>query len=270
MALITSQQLANFYDRYMNIDVTFSREVIKAIRLRAKQTFLRCLGYQWPCIIYSSSMVGAKVIANIENEIFQKIRESNDLVSLRFCFDQQDKADPIAFFVSAKAAGFSGYSDEHPELNFISLKFTQRPSDDLISILGILLEANINASRRKEERIEINPESLRKIGLKSRDALIFIDNVPRKCILRDISFSGAQVLTSGVAKFVLNKEAKIRMDVDDQQNAIVLQGKIVRFEEYEESDKPIGTIGLHFHEKNLPMDFKIRINEYLTWARKSV
>ena len=267
MALITSQQLSNYHELYADIEVTFTKEVVRAIGLRPKQIFLRCLGYQWPCIIYSSSMAGAKVLANIGTDLFQKIREANNLVSLRFCFNQPDKPDPLAFFVSGKATGFNPYSAENQDLNFITLKYTQRPSDDLISVLGTLLEANINAKRRKEERIDINPESIRKLGLKSKEGLMYIDGVPRKCIIRDLSFSGAQVLVTGVAKFLLNKDAVLRIDLDDGNTSLSVPAKVVRFEEFQDR-KGIGTVGLHFNEDKVSIEFKMRLNEYLNTIRK--
>ena len=55
-------------------------------------------------------------------------------------------------------------------MQFVSLEFTQRPPDDLIQILGSLLEANSNAQRRKDERIVITPESMKKLGLDSRES----------------------------------------------------------------------------------------------------
>lgn len=267
MALVTSQQLAHYYERFKTIDVTFNRQVVQAIGLQTKQTFIRFLGYQLPCIIYSSSMVAAKVIASVQQSLFHKIREANNLVSLRFCFLDADKSDPLSFFVGARIVGFNPYNQEHPNLNFISMTFTQRPSDDLIAILGQLLEANINSTKRREERIEIDPESIRKIGLSSRDAVLYVDEVPRKCILRDLSFSGAKVLVTGVAKFLDQKPARLKLFFDDGKESHTLPGKIVRFDEFAEQ-KGIGAAGIQFDEQHTPMRYKMRLNEYLTTARK--
>ena len=212
-------------------------------------------------------MSGAKAIANVGTDLIQKVREANNLVSLRFCFNQPDKTDPLAFFVSAKVLGFNAYSDNQPDLNFITLKYTQRPSDDLIAVLGTLLEANINAKRRKEDRIDINPESIRKLGLESKNGILLVDEVPRKCIVRNLSFSGAMLLITGIGKFLLNKDVKLKLEVDDSQQPLLLGGEIVRFDEYPER-KGIGTVGIQFHEKEVSMEYKIRINDYLTTVRR--
>ena len=267
MALITSQQLTQYYDLYMNIDVTFTKQVTRAIGLKPQQTFLRFLGYQLPCIVYSSSMVGAKIIASIKPDLYEKIRDANNLVSLRFCFQEPDKQDSLTFFVGARISGFNPYSKEHPDLSFVTLSYTQRPSDDLISTLGQLLEANINAKRRKEERIDINPATIRKMGMTSKSAVLLIDGAPCKCILRDISFSGAKVLISGVADQITDKQIKLRIAFDDGKKTHVLPGKIVRFDEFEEQ-KGIGAAGILFDDASIPMEYKMHLNEYLISVRK--
>ena len=267
MSLITAQQLTNYYNQFAEIDVTFTKEVLTVIHLRSRDIFIRALGFQWPCIIYSSSMSGAKILANVDNDLTEKVREANNLASLRFSFDQPDKKTPATFFISAKAVGFSTYSDERPELNFITLKYTQRPSDDLIAALGTLLEANINAKRRKEERIEINPETLRKLGLASKNAILYIADVPRNCIVRDLSFTGASILITGVAKFLVDKEAKLHLKFEDNQSQFSLIGKIVRFDGVPDR-KGIGSVALQFHENEISMDYKLRLNDYLSTVRK--
>ncbi|MBT3273555.1 MAG: PilZ domain-containing protein, partial [Spirochaetales bacterium] len=121
--------------------------------------------------------------------------------------------------------------------------------------------------RRKDERIDINAESIRKIGLVSKNAILFVDEVPRKCIIRDLSFSGAMILVTGVGKFLVDKDAKLSIEIEDRANPVVLKSKIVRFEEYPDQ-KGIGTVAIGFYEEEIPMAYKMRINDYLNTSRK--
>ncbi|MCA1754267.1 MAG: pilus assembly protein PilZ [Spirochaeta sp.] len=163
MPVTTSQQISRYYQQFHAIEVTFTKEVIKATHLYSKQVYIKCLGYHWPCIVYSSSMSGAKVIMNITTSLRDALRKSNNMISLRFSFLQPDKSDALAFFVGAKIAGSSPYGEKNPELSFVTISFTQRPPDDLIEILGELLEANVNSRKRSEERIVVTSDSLRKL-----------------------------------------------------------------------------------------------------------
>ena len=95
MALLTSQQIARYYELFSTINVTFTKDVINGLGLIPKQIYLKCLGGQWPSIIYSTSMVGAKIVASVSTELFEKIRDANNLVSLRFCFQGENKKGPF-------------------------------------------------------------------------------------------------------------------------------------------------------------------------------
>lgn len=269
MSIATSQQLGQYYAQFANLDVTFTRDVLSTIGLVPKQVFLKCLGYQWPCIIYSSSMTAAKIVLNISPNTFETIRKANNLVSLRFCLKKSDKIDPIAFFVAGRVSGFSKYNSESPDLNFVNLIFTHRPADDLIESLGELLEANVNSKKRHEERIILTVESLKKIGIKSKEAVVFIQGIPRKAILRDLSFSGVKIIIMGVAKFMIDKDATLRFDLSDPDESVSVPGVIIRHEPVE-GRKDLSAFVLKFKEDAVPMSFKIRINEYMRSVKKKI
>lgn len=262
MPVTTSQQISRYYQQYHAIEVTFTKEVIKATHLYSKQVYIKCLGYHWPCIVYSSSMAGAKVIVNITSSLRDALRKSNNMISLRFSFLQPDKSDPLAFFVSAKIAGSSPYGEKNPELSFVTINFTQRPPDDLIEILGELLDANVNSRKRSEERIVVTSDSLRKLGLGTKGALLTIEQVPRKCIIRDLSFSGAKVIIVGLAKFLVNRSAVLRLQLADDEGQIELVGTVVRFEPVE-GRTDIAAFAIQFDEDKIPIKYKMRINAFL-------
>ncbi|RKX78666.1 MAG: pilus assembly protein PilZ [Spirochaetes bacterium] len=270
MAVITTQQITKYYTLYKNIEITFTKEIIKAIGLITQQIFLKCLGDYWPCIIYSSSMTEAKVIANLDAPSFEKIRKANNLVSLRFSFKKNDKANnPLTFFVAAKVTGFSPYKQDNRSLNFINLSYTNRPPDDLIEILGTLLEVNINSKKRKEERILITQESMRRLKIKSKEVEVLIQEVPRKGILRDLSFSGAKIIVLGIGKFIVNKEAVLKIELEEQRKVFKLRGKVIRYEPVE-SRKDLSAIVILFHEQSIPLDYKMLINDYLIMSKKTM
>ncbi|MCD6120861.1 MAG: PilZ domain-containing protein [Spirochaetales bacterium] len=266
MSIITSQEIIRYYEQYKDIEVTFNKHVIQATGLLTKQVFLKCLGQQWPCIIYSSSMLSAKVIASLKSTHFETLKKAHNLVNLRLSFKISEKEDPISFFVSTKTAGFNKYNKENPDIYFITLNFTQRPPDNLIEMLGKLLEANINAKKRKDKRILITPESIRKLSLKGKEAFIYVESIPRKCIIRDLSFSGAKVLLFGIAKFLINKKAVLRIAFEDIKQPVEIAGEIIRFEPVE-GRKDIAAVAIHFNEDKVPMEYKIRINDYLKHTR---
>lgn len=268
MAVTTSQQITHYYDQFRDIDVTFTKEVIRATLLYPKQVFLKCLGYQWPCIIYSSSMAGAKVIVSMTSSLRDTVKKANNLVSLRFSFLQKDKADPLSFFVSAKVSGSTPYGSQKPELHFLTLTYTQRPPDDLIEVLGKLLDAHTTSKRRKEQRIPVTAETARKIGINAKDVLLYIEGVPRRCIIRDISFGGAKLIILGVAKFLVDKAATLRLQVTEDDSYVDIQGTVVRFEAVE-GRNDIAAIAVQFDDETVPVGYKMLLSTFLRSTKTS-
>lgn len=269
MALTTSQQITRYYQEFEHTEVTFTQEIVKALFLNTKQIFIKCLGYQWPCIVYSSSMTRAKVITTLQPSLKAALSKSKNMVSLRFSFIQREKTDPLAFFVTARITGFSPYGDPSKGLSFISLQYTQRPPDDLIERLGNLLSATISSQRRREERIIISPDVQKKLGLSSKGAQIEVDKVPRKGLIRDISFGGAKVIMQGVPQFLVNRQALVRMDFEDPEEQVVIPGTIVRFEPVE-GRTDLAAFAIHYDDKKIPMTYKLRLNDYLRFIKSPV
>ena len=267
MPVTTSQQITQYYEQYRAIDVTFTKEVIGVTLLNPKQVFIKCLGYQWPCIVYSSSMTGARIVTNLKTSLKDALRKANNHISLRFSFFDRDKVDPVAFFVPARIVGITPYNKEKPELVFLSVQFTQRPPDDLIGTLGELLEANVNSKKRKEERIVVTVESLKKMGIASKNSHILIDGVPRQCILRDVSFSGVRFLVFGVAKFIVNKNATLHLKFEDPDETVDLPGTILRYEPVE-GRADIGAYAMQFAEDKVPVQYKMRLNQLFRGSKK--
>jgi hypothetical protein len=265
MSIITSQQLSRYLDLYGHTEVTFNRQVIDATGLIPGNVFLKVTDQQWPCIIYSSSLSAARVIASVKSSFFENLRQTGNHASLRYSFRLPDKSDPISFFVACRVSGFTPYNPKNPDVQLISADFTQRPPDDLILVLGVLLEANSNAQRRKDERIVITPESIKRLGLESKETYVHVEGVPRKCIVRDLSFGGARVLVPGVAKFLEHKKASLKIARGDSSEEMTIPGEIARVESVE-GRRDIVVLGIHFTDP--PMSYKLMINGYLAGQRR--
>ena len=268
MSVITSQQISKYFDQYQKTEVTFTKDVIRATFLYPKNIQLRCLGYQWPVIMYSSSMTGARIIANIKGPLKEVTAKAKGLVQLRYSFIQKDKVDPLSFFMNAKINEFSPYNPEQPELNFITLSFTSRPPDELIFRLGRLIEANVAFQQRKEERFSATPEIMKTIGVDPRTTSLTIDNMPRKCILRDLSFSGAKVIIMGLAPFLVNKKGVLRLVLEDDEGTITIPFTVVRFEQVQ-GRQDLAAFALKFEDAEVPTEYKLRINTLIKNMKKT-
>ena len=266
MALLTSQRINDLYTKYQNIEITFNKSVIRAVRLVSGEIYLKCLGNQWRCVLYSCSMNGVRVVMNIDNQLMEIFRKANNAASIRLCFQDPDKMVPVSFFVASKITGFTPYKQDDTNLHFISLKFNNQPPEDLISVIGLLVEANINAKNRAEERIVLNEENSKLLGIANKSTVVNIGGIPRACIVRDLSFAGCKVIISGIGKFLINKTAILKLEMEDLPH-LNLTGAVLRYDTVE-GRKDLSTLGIKFDEKAVPIEYKMRINDYFLKIRK--
>ncbi|MDR1229912.1 MAG: PilZ domain-containing protein [Spirochaetaceae bacterium] len=260
MAVLTSQKIKELYTRYRDIDVTFSKEIIAVSGLDPKQVYIKCVSDFFPCLIFSSSFGGAKVLLNIKSGIIEKLQQANNALSLRFCFKHYETGQQVIFFVQARSLGHAPYNDS-PDTAIFNLQYPQQPPDDYIEILGRILNATVNSTRRREERVIITPEVMRKLKLLTKDAVVFVDGVPRRCILRDLSFSGARIVMLGVAKFLEDRAVGLRVDFDDPQESFNIKGTFKHVETVE-GRKDLVVLGIEF-QAVIPMGYKLRLSDYL-------
>ncbi len=268
MAIVTSQQIQSYFDLYSTIEVTLTKEVSNLLGLLQDQISLKFGGSTWPCILYSTSMAGAKVILNLKADQIEKLKTSSNLGSLRFCFRQTDSVEPLTFFVGIRVKGYNRYnSAPHKDLYFMTLEFSQRPPDDLIEIIGHFLEANVNSTKRRDERIPVNEKIIQKIGFQSCSAIISVEQVDRKCLLRDLSFGGAKLILPGIAKFLNNRLAVLKLINAEDGKLLELEGSFVRVEPVE-GRKDLTLAALQFKLETVPQKYKIKINDFLRMQSK--
>jgi len=265
MGVLLSQKISEYYERFKDIDVTFTKEIIQVTGLLTQQVHLKCGNDFWPCVVYTASFEGAKVVANVKTGLLGKLQATNNFVNLRLSFKPFGEINAVTFFIAGRVLASAPYGNSQ-DVNMFTVQFSNRPPDDFIEIIGRVLDANVNSAKRKDARIPLTADNLRKLNILSTESAVFIERVPRKCILRDLSFSGSKIIMMGVAKFLLNKDAALRVDFNDPREVYTIKGKFVRAEEVE-GKKEMIALGLQFDEPSVPMGYKIRLNDMLTSIR---
>jgi hypothetical protein len=267
MAIVTAQQLIQYYARYRQTEVTFNKQVIAATGLMPRNMYLKVLDRQLPCTVFSSSLASARVIANVKANFFLDLKRPNTRIALRWCFKLPDKVEPMTFFVPCRATGFTHFNVQKPGVQMLTVEFTQKPPNDLIEILGGLLEANWNSQQRREERILITPENLKKLGMESREAVLLFGETSRPCLLKDLSFIGAGVLASGLTESDAGRPTTLKIAKGEQAAEITLTGTISRVEEVG-GRKDIMAVAIQY-ASDTPISYKLLINSFITSSRKT-
>lgn len=268
MSFATSQQINKYLEAYKDVSVTFSKEVIEVLSFDVKQVSIRASGGQWPCILNSASMNGAKIICNKNSGLLKKIStQSFSNASLRFSFLDSDSKEPISFFVTVKLIGVSDYQME--DLALVTLEYTQRAPDALIERLGRIIEANVNAKRHATERVVLTDSVMRRISISKKETVVFVEGVPRRCILQNVSFLGATVYIMGVASFLKNKAVTLKFEFSDPDTIIAIKGHTVGAVPLEDR-KDLVSLTIEYEIKSIPMNYKLYLNRYFELPKKLV
>lgn len=258
MQILTAKRLARLYEEFAGTEVTFNAQVIMESGLVTSDVRLTVGSHHLPCVLYACSMRGARVIVEIDKEASDLLARSSSMTTLRLGFRQKEERSPVTFFVPCRVESLSEYAARRPQVRFATLEFTQRPADALVSILGCLLELKTNAVRRRDQRIVLTPENMKKIGLESRESCVAIDGSPLRCLVRDLSFGGAKVLLSMLGVPKGSRKALLKLQRCEVQDDTVLDGSIVRVEEVEGHEDLVAVSIMY--ELDPPLSYKQKIN----------
>lgn len=265
-SITTNQQINEYYNKYRENEIIFSKDIMRFLRLDPRQIYVKCAGSQWPCIINSTSFQQAKIIIGTNGGAFHQITKKDaPPVNLRFCFIESDN-QPLIFFVTCRVTDVTPYMNSK-ELAILTLSFTQRPPDDLIYKIGSLIDANQGFIYRKEERIVLNEDTKRLLGINKKESIVYIQSVPRRCILWNLSFTGSKIVVLGVPKFLENKDCIIRLLFSAPTEIIDVKGTIVSVKTVE-GRQDLVEAGIKFDENQVPLAYKMRINDFLSNRRK--
>ena len=262
MQNLTVQHLARLYKEFSETEVTFNGQVIIESGLITSDVRLTVGSNHLPSVLYACSMKGARVIAEIGNTTTDLLTHNSSSATLRLGFKQSDEKTPVSFIVPCKVESLSEYNAQRPNIRFVTLEFTQKPSDSLVGILGSLLEIKSNALRRRDQRVAMTPDNMKKIGLQSRESCLAIDGASRRCLLRDLSFGGAKVLLSMLGLPKGPQRVMLKLQKCEIRDDAVLNGSIVRVEDVEGHDDLVA-LSIQYNT-DPPISYKQKINSVFT------
>ncbi|MDR2468324.1 MAG: pilus assembly protein PilZ [Spirochaetaceae bacterium] len=264
MGSLPRAKINDYYEQFKPVNVTFTKEVINVTGLLTEMVNLKCTSDFFPCVIYSTSFEGAQVVANNKSGIFERLRITNNALSIRFCFKIPATDEQIAFLVPAHFTSSALYGGSQ-DMSLFNLQFSQRPPDDLIEIMGRVLEANYYYTKCKNKLFAVGPDAYRKMRFINKDVLIAVGNATYGCLLREFAFGSMRFILKGAPQEILNKPAKIRLSFDEPQETLILDGSIAKFEAViNHPDVSVVTLAL---SDPVPLPYKARLCDYVTTLR---
>jgi len=253
---LSSQHLARLYDEFADTEVTFNAQVILESGLVTSDVRLTLGSRHLDCVLYASSMKHARVIVEMGHA--EAELHGSSAASLHFTFRQPEEKAAVSFFVGCRIDSLSEYNPQKTRLRFAALEFTQRAPDALIAILGSLLEIKSNALRRRDQRIVMTADAMKRLGIQSRESCVAIDGTSRRCLLRDLSFGGAKVLLSTDGLPASPQRVLLKLHRCEDPDDTVLNGSVVRVEDVQ-GHEDLVALSIRY-SSDPPISYKQKIN----------
>ncbi|MBI9098810.1 MAG: hypothetical protein JEY91_10060 [Spirochaetaceae bacterium] len=254
-------KLDELYENYKDYSVTFNQNIIESLGLIAEQISFKCGGRKVPCIIYSSTMTEARLLAKLDQDFFQLLQKQRNTISLRYSFFVKDQNREISFFINSKIRNYSKYNCDNPDLYFISLEFINKSPDDLIKILGTHVTKEATNQKRAEKRIILGSDSEGKLGLNIMENYLFISGNGTPCVLTELSIFSAKVLINGVNKeFKPGVNVMLLMKAKGLKGVGEMVGSIERVDLINEAEELFSII-ITFNQEMVPPTYMMWIAE---------
>ena len=251
----------DFYDKYKDFDITFNQNIIDSLGLVTDQISFKCGGDKIPCIIYSSTMAGARLIAKLEEPFFAVLRKQRNTLVLRYTFHINNQKQDISFIINSKLKNYNKYNSDKKNYYFLNVEYINKPPDILIDIIGTHITEQISSQKRMEERIVLSSGNEEALGLKIMENFLFISGNGKKCVLTEISIFSAKVLINGKnGDFIPGARVLLLMKAKGLEGVGEMIGSIDRVELINESEGFYSVI-ITFNQEMVPPTYKLWIAE---------
>lgn len=260
MALLGSAVLQNLYQEYQDTELTYTKDVAVGLGLLPAESIIKWQGTAYPCVVHSGSFNSAKVLMKLSSSQWKAMEIGSKLTTLTMTLIQSKagRKEPININGTLQLLQHPGAGGEVSVL--LGVTFAHRPPDTFLQAQGSYLSLRKEANQRTEERILLSAENKDLIGLANLNTVVTVDHIERKCLIRDLSYTGARAILTGVAPFLVDKPFTLQVPFVD--GIIEIPGKIVRADPVE-GHKGLAVIAMGYHTDHVSIDYLKTIQKAL-------
>lgn len=254
MGVLGAAALQKVYERYQRTEVAYSAQVADVVGLAAAQCSLKFKGLELPCRLHAASFTEAKILITLPEQKLGALKDESAQALLRLVFrvDAAGRKEPVQL-AGPVAITQVRRGPEGVLILLLTQTFSHRPSDTFLEAQSTFLEMQAEIGRRREDRIPLNEQTLGILGLPEAQTLVHVDQVPRKCLIRELSFGGARVVLTGLAQFLNDKPALLELHFPET-GKLCPEGRVVRAEALGDH-KGLAVLGLRFDEEKIPVAY---------------
>lgn len=242
------------YNTHKDHDLMFNHNVVSSLGIIPERVQLKCGDIKIPCAIYSSSMVGGKVIAKLNRQFFNNLNRSSCVVAIHLIYIDKESSNEVSFFINSKITLYNKFSSEKPNIYYISIDYINKPPDDLIYMLGNHILKQIYFQKRAVKRFVLNP-LITEANI--MEQYLFKSGKGKKCLLTEVSLFSAKILISGHEnEFSKNDNVLLLIKSVGVKGIGEMMGHITRVEHIDQ-EEGLFSIVIVFNQEMIPPVYKM-------------
>jgi hypothetical protein len=133
--------------------------------------------------------------------------------------------------------------------------------------MGHILDANYCFSKRRDEKFQINDDTVRKMHFFSKEVGISVDGNESRCVPRTLSFGGISLIMKGATADYKQKTCAVKFEFNEPRESYSLDG-VIENVEIAMGHPDFAVISVNYGEV-VPMTYKARLCSYVSTLRNA-
>ncbi|WNY65254.1 c-di-GMP-binding receptor PlzA [Borreliella carolinensis] len=259
--MLLSRKIRDYGAKYRGKEIKMSTEINSFLNLR-NTIEMRIGSYTVFGVIYSISMDSLKLIFQ-EDTVLPALAKNKNLGSIQLKKNSDSKSSAAFFpFLSVKLLSASAYSSLNKEYNLLTLEFLSPVPEEIAIKVGKLLDLKLGQNQRIHERIIIDKDSIRKLKIDSDKAYIKFNGSKHKCLIKDLSYGGALVISSFDYGDVEEDAIDLVFSFEFMDEEIFIEGKSKSLSVIQTPSGKVFALGIAFDEDKIPLEYTMLIHDY--------
>ncbi|UPA12374.1 c-di-GMP-binding receptor PlzA [Borrelia venezuelensis] len=259
--MFLSRKIKDYEAKYRGKEIKMSTEINSFLNIK-NSVEIRVGNYLAYGVIYSISMNAIKIILQ-EDKVLPVLAQNGNSGNIQF--KSFDNVGNDSFFIPSlvvKLVNTSSCSVQEKEYNLLTLDFLSPMPEEVAVKIGKLLDLKLGQNQRIHERIIIDKDSLRKLNLSSDKAFIEVKGVKHKCLIKDLSYGGALLISSFDYEGMDESNADLTLSFDLADKGVSIVGKAKNLSVIQTPNGKVLALGIAFCEEKIPLDYTMLIHDY--------
>ncbi|WP_024653318.1 c-di-GMP-binding receptor PlzA [Borrelia persica] len=260
--MFLSKKIKDYEAKYRGKEIKMSTEINSFLNMK-NSVEIKVGTYVVVGVIYSISMGTIKIILQ-QDKILPILAQNGNLGNIQIRSYDSSAGDDTFYIPSlvVKLINTSSYSIQDKEYNLLTLEFLSSMPEEILVKIGKLLDLKLGQNQRIHERIIIDKESLKKLNLASDKAFIEVNGVKHKCLIKDMSYGGALLISYFDYEKFEERNTDLILNFEIAGKEVSIIGQARNLSVIQTPNGKVLAIGIAFCEEKIPLDYTMLIHDY--------